>query len=319
MTTTCLRATDRQRPYYESSVSVIVSIYDRYDREAVTARVLSSWRSQTVRPELILAEQSYSAPRWVDLAAQLGASHVLSHPDSTAQGPRYDIGRVRNAGIHHASSTYLYLTDADVLPFREDYLESLIAEVHEQPDLVLFRPFMMRLMQDDVGTFLEFLASGGRPRVSCREGCLSRFENGRLEPVEEVRQCYGGWEYVCTPDDWARLSAEGFDGSQEPVLIMKPVVHWGGTFLTRQTAISVGGFAEGYHGWGYEDEDFHAKLAGCCAMVQIRERAMLHFEHPRRYNNAILRTNQLRFEERLRVGAKAMISADRIRFLRNSV
>src|SRR5215217_7900009 len=137
-------------PDVQPPVTVIVSVYDRYDRSAVLAAVLTRWRDQTLTPEVLLSEQAAGAPRWLELARALGIRHVPSLPDTFDGNARYDIGRVRNAGIIAARGTFLYMTDADVYPLRPDYLAWLHEQAVRQPGCVWYRPRMFRLAQHSV-------------------------------------------------------------------------------------------------------------------------------------------------------------------------
>lgn len=289
-----------------SGVSVVVSVYDSYDRAAILKAVLDRWRTQSIAPEVILSEQTPGASRWEPLTRTLGIRLVTSRPDRSGDAVRYDIGRVRNAGILAARGAFLYVTDADVYPLKDDYLERLLAAAVAAPNSVFYRPRMFRLLEAFIKAFLDFTAPIERP---AEDGCLCSFTDGRIELVPEERRDIEGWDYVCTPAELALLQSETFD-RRASEWIMKPDCHWGGTFLPRDGALRVGGFSEGYYGWAYEDEDFHTKLSALFRMAAIRDREVVHFEHPRPYNNNAFVENERRYLERVQAGALTMIEAD---------
>ena len=293
------------------SVSVMISVYGNYARVAGLRAVLQQWRLQTVRPEIVLSEQSEEEPTFKALAAELGIRYVHSRPDVTPKGVQYNIGRVRNAALSTTTGTYLYVTDADVFPLRSDYLERLMVRCN--PDEVWQRPKIFRLAEHAVGAFLD--EATGRPDavpVPHADFCLSDFSRGLLVPASggEVQETYEGWTYVCTSTEHAMLNTEDFDEEGETNLIMRPDTHWGGTFLMREAALRVGGYAEVYYGWGLEDEDFHTKLGYLCKARPILKRELVHFEHPRPYNGTVFWENERLYESRLQNGIPAMIDHD---------
>lgn len=293
------------------SLTVIVSIYGRYSRDRVLRAVLARWRAQTISPEIILSEQVSHQPQWAESARALGVRHVVSRPDAESGDVRYDIGRVRNAGIAAARTTLLYMTDADIYPLRANYLERLCRRFLERPGRVWYRPRMYRLLAGSIDDFLSFVSRERSDlRLPAGNGCLCSFAGGRLQLEAEERMRLDGWSYVCTPEELALMKSDAFD-DQHAELLTKPDFHWGGTLLSREMAYEVAGYAEGYVGWGYEDEDFHTKLAGCFDLERIPTQEVLHFEHSRAYNDRQYAENGRRFRQRSRQGAQAMIEADR--------
>src|SRR6266545_3233171 len=108
--------------------------------------------------------------------------------------------------------------------------------------------------------------------------------------------------------------AAGYPGDS-PQLRLRAPFHWGGTLVRRHLFDAVGGYYERYAGWGCEDDDLHAKLAGRAgvhrAWLVARTLKCVHFEHPRAYHGPALLANQALLRTRLAAGPDAMIEQDR--------
>lgn len=293
-------------------VSVIVSVYGEYDRTEVLELVLEAWTDQRARVEVVLSEQNHES-RFDPVASAVGAEYVRTDPDTRDGVRKYNIGHVRNAGIAAATGEYVYVTDADVLPLSEDYLADRVADAADDPRTVHFRPDHYRLSQAAVGEFLAFVSEHGTDAVAVEDGeyCLATFESGRIgpRPGGEVRELIDGWTYVCTPEERDFLDSDRFDGDEEE-LILRPAVHWGGTFLPREQAVQVGGYCERFYDWGFEDDDFHHKLSGRYSLEPIGPVELVHFEHDRDYNDEQFASNERTFERRRARDVDSLIESD---------
>ena len=288
-------------------VSVVIPVYGAFSQTEMLKYVLAQWKSQTIKPEIVLSEQTPGNGKWKGIAAAVNANYIHSSPTRSSLTFHYNIGRVRNLGIHLAHGRLIYCTDADVMPLNNDFLEQLCKRY--RPYHVYYRPFIYRILKKTIPALLsskcKALRSGYRGRF-----CYAAYKHGEISPVPEVRRTWFGWPWVCRMDEYNAEKDRNFSLNS----IYQPAVHWGGTFIAKDALAKIGGFSEVYHGWGCEDNDLHFKLASLYQMEPIGKHlkgvSMIHFEHPRYHVKTLYNANAICYSGRLRRGVLHMIQTD---------
>jgi hypothetical protein len=204
----------------------------------------------------------------------------------------------------------LYLSDADVLPLGRDFLTRAIEISH---GAAFSQPWMYRLIGEPGPNAVD-LRAPEPPQCCCY---VTVTDDYRLQP-------HGGEQFVSD-----LLVIGGVELDAPTVLPPRAVLdrfpttkgnsrvpfHWGGLLLERGMFIELGGYSQGYYGWGCEDDDLLFKLAARYGVVrgwQVNAGlSCLHFDHPYPYRGTPERdANTAVYAERLSAGPAAMIEQD---------
>ncbi|MFD0558173.1 glycosyl transferase family 2 [Stackebrandtia endophytica] len=277
-------------------VSVIIPLYGDHAGRYTVPAVARAWLEQSVEVEVIVATAG-------DLPLPaLPDTHRMRvvRADESLNAP----GLLRNEGVGHATSEWLYLTDSDVAPLDTDFLRQA---VELAADGAFVQPTMLRLVgAPPPGHLSQWrIDRDGQTRSFCH---VATGTDGLLRPVPGERY---GW------DEGAPMveppPGHGYE-EDSPGLDLRPMFHWGSIFLRRELFDRLGGYCDRYLGWGCEDEDLLMKIAGSGPrLLAWRDAAhleMIHFEHSRPYSDEF-EVNLELFRRRRSLGVEAMIAQDR--------
>ncbi len=272
------------------AVTVVLPVFGNHRAAQTLPAVCAAWLAQDVPCEVVVAAAG-------GVTVPDGVRTVDCDPDACSPGP------LRNVAAAAARAPVLYLGDADVVPLGRDFLSRALRLCGGSG--VVVQPWMYRLVDADDLVGVSEWHQPGRGRVCHVRGG----RDGRLAPVPgEVFRWDDDVLLVDPPP------AAGYPGDS-PQLRLRAPFHWGGTLVRRHLFDAVGGYYERYAGWGCEDDDLHAKLAGRAgvhrAWLVARTLKCVHFEHPRAYHGPALLANQALLRTRLAAGPDAMIEQDR--------
>ena len=284
----------------EPEASVILPLFGSHRGFETLRTVVRAWLEQDVPCEVVVATAGEVDVGPPDNVSDNGGLHLVRGPRSWKSA-----GRLRNLGARSARSRFLYLSDADVLPLRPDYLRRALSLASGPKRMVVAQPWMFRLVSAE-----------SRPDIrtwhppNTKHACyVTTDANGVLTPMPE-EQFVGRGEYIAVLAPPSVTGALGIPGKGR---IHLPC-HWGGVLLDRELFEEVGGYCTAYVGWGCQDDDLLVKLSGRREIVRawlaVRSLACLHFEHPRPYGGAILEANRARLARRRAMGVEAMIHED---------
>jgi hypothetical protein len=271
---------------------VILPLFGSHRAAQTLPAVCAAWLAQDVPCEVVVAVAGGARVSAADDRIRL----VEGDPDTHSPGP------LRNLAAAATQAPVLYLGDADVVPLGRDFLSRAL---HLRDDGVVVQPWMYRLV--DAGDLVSVCdwQQPGRGRVCHVRGCL----DGRLVAVPGEAFHWDGDLLLVDPPP------EAVHRGDSPELLRRAPFHWGGTLVGREVFNAVGGYCTQYVGWGCEDDDLHAKLAGRATVHRAWQTARtlkcLHFEHPRAYHGPALLANRTVLQARLAAGSDAMIEQDR--------
>jgi N-terminal domain of galactosyltransferase len=275
------------------TVAVILPLFGSHRAAQTLPAVCAAWLAQDVPCEVVVAAAGgFAVPDGVRL--------VACEPDARSPGP------LRNRAAAAADAPVLYLGDADVVPLGRDFLSrALHLRGAGAGAGVVVQPWMYRLVGADDLVGVPQWQQPGRGKVCHVRGGT----DGRLValPGEVFR-----WD-----DDVLLVEPppEAVYPDDSPELLYRAPFHWGGTLVGHDLFDAVGGYCERYVGWGCEDDDLHAKLAGRATVHRAwqvaRTLKCVHFEHPRAYHGPELLANKEILRARRASGPDAMIAEDR--------
>src|SRR6266545_3278735 len=219
------------------AVTVVLPVFGNHRAAQTLPAVCAAWLAQDVPCEVVVAAAG-------GVTVPDGVRTVDCDPDACSPGP------LRNVAAAAARAPVLYLGDADVVPLGRDFLSRALRLCGGSG--VVVQPWMYRLVDADDLVGVSEWHQPGRGRVCHVRGG----RDGRLAPVPgEVFRWDDDVLLVDPPP------AAGYPGDS-PQLRLRAPFHWGGTLVRRHLFDAVGGYYERYAGWGCEDDDLHAKLAG---------------------------------------------------------
>ncbi|MCM1295755.1 MAG: glycosyltransferase family 2 protein [Muribaculaceae bacterium] len=300
-------------------VSVIISLYG-YKYSNNLEAVIKSINEQTIDTEVIVSEQGENVSSvFKGIAKKMGAKYLLTKPEYRDGKMNFNIGKVRNAGASIATGEYLYFNDADVLMCNKKFLESILVEMQNRPQISMCRPLIYRLSMETSQMFIDdYLKNIDMVfKINNKDACLVEYCDGFLGAIKggEVHELINGMPHVCTQYNYDNvINNKDFDYTQMEEFIWKPAFHYGGSMYSRDVFWRIGGYCELYYNWGLEDEDIHWKLKETTGLLYMydtfSEEKLIHLEHERNYNNNTYEKNQKIFQERVKEGVKSAIIHD---------
>jgi hypothetical protein len=302
-------------------ISVVVPVFGHFTRWRLLDTVLNAWAIQTVRPTVWLAYQGPETHEGL-LEKGCGAAHHIVHLPSTASPP--SPGCVRNGALARVRAAHCYVTDADVLPRRDDYLARCLEFSNRCGAAALTKPGMVRVRASEASFSAWYDENKHVQSVEKSGQCIQVLREGRLHPsaAGEVFETIDGDVYCCTKTEKELLNKYAGREDDLEELIMKPTVHWGGLFARMDAIRNVGGYGEVYVEWGCEDDDLHYKLASTVSLNRLHlpdePQPLLHLEHPRTRNTESYRQNLRRFADRKQMDFNSLLASDRLAFARHA-
>ncbi len=292
-------------------VAVTYSLYGGFDRERLKL-ALKSAKQQTYSPlEIIVAEQNQE-PSFADEARRTGVRYT------SIDAVDFNTGRIRNRALALVTADIVYTNDADIIFPNREYLRLLVERLLLNKDLVLHKPPMRRLPLLFFEDFKETERKCGLDMAVTTlfidDGCIAKT---RPQPIKFSIVERNGKEFTILEDDInLYLSSNAFKGD-EPLFFF-PSTHAGATIARMEHIEQVGGYAEVYMHYGWEDADLQWKLGERFALQKIpKEESLMvmHLDHKKPYHNKVaFQQNKATFERRVREGISNAIFTDQKRF-----
>ncbi len=296
-------------------VSVSVAIYGNFDVERLHTSLLSARAQVGVDVELVVAEEG-PEPRFTEEAEKLDATYVFVRCPQHHR--HFDTGRVRNHALRQCAGELVYLTDADIVLQDPRYLQKL-ASLADGKSLV--QPPMRRLAERDVDRFTRLARAEGIDAALTELNCPDPYRtsmNGDLPELTVID--HKGRTFTVLTSDFERYRADESLRGTEPTLFYD-IRHIGGAIARRDHILSVGGFAERYHTWGFEDRDLQWKLQAVAPVElipQASELTVVHLDHAKHYySSAANQRNKEAFAHRKGCGVASAVAED-VRLWRHS-
>ncbi|GIJ51919.1 hypothetical protein Val02_88050 [Virgisporangium aliadipatigenens] len=273
-----------------TDVSVVIPLFGTHRGRETLPVVCASWLAQSVPCEVVVAVADGPVPA-------LPAGVRVIPADVSPAAP----GLLRNVAAARARGSWFYLADADVRPVGVDFLERAKRLAGAG---ALAQPWMYRLLSDALEVDDDALDVFGHEKRCL----LLRDAAGRPVPHPDERFVYDG------DDLMVPLPEEVLRAAPPEQLRWRAAFHWGSMLLRREVFDAVGGYYDGYRGWGCEDDDLLAKVRAVTSVVTAwrAEPALrcLHFEHDGPYESAEFAANRAVLAGRIAAGVDSMIRAD---------
>jgi len=287
----------------KKSISVIFPVYNNFDYKRLIMSVKSALCQKGINVEAVVVESNLE-PTLEHLKNINNIKYVFL-PHDISINEKYNTGLIRNYGVAASSCDILYLTDADIVFTRDKYLKNVVHELCKSENLILYKPFMRRLLIEFIDEFWN----------KCEEIGVSdaiKTLNISQEYVATMRDCQrpmvvsdtyrGGNEgrWTCSFKDIINKSKANNLYSYSTLYYS--VRHYGGTILRKKHFYEIGGFSSEFYGWGSEDYDLHWKLSEKFNLDFLKEGLdfeVIHLDHDKPYfTNDIWRDNK--HKERIR-------------------
>jgi hypothetical protein len=226
-------------------------------------------------------------------------------------------GKIRNNALALVTSDFVYTSDADIMFLHPNYLDFLVKRLTDHPKLALEKPPMKRL---PVQHFERFLSRIHKDGVGLAMSSLVRANEYILTTCEEeiplkVTVGRNGRTYTTGMSEFLQYKSDPSLRGWEPKIWFE-VVHCGGIFARMTDLEAVGGYAECYETWGFEDADLQWKLGSMFYMERVPNGTgfeVLHLDHPKGYfSKTKNEQNMIAFQRRQDAGILAAIQEDRI-------
>ena len=282
-----------------TSVSVIVPFYGTAQSQRLELVAESILSQKGVDVDFVVAG--------LKVATRAGdIFDLLRHPkESVPEIVR--TGAVINNGLRLATGYFTYVTDADILLPNQHYLEGLVQESFIT-GMSLKRPPMRRLLIQDFDWFYSMHSSKGLENsiasldtsqeyvvkpidVERPMGVFPKFENGRHKV------------FIATESDFQEYFSNEENKGSEPRYFNQDR-HCGAVFAPTKALINIGGYHEGFIGWGVWDADAQWKLENQTGMKLTpnrKEFSVIHLDHEKGYFSKSKWEHDRRLQESRRI------------------
>lgn len=300
----------------ENLLSVIVPVYGNVNVDHLEACLLSLKRQRGVSLEIVLAEQTFDTEKYKSLAEKYAILYISDHLDENLSGRHFNSGRIRNVAIHKSNGQFVYASDSDILYYDPDYMAKIIRALCVSPYLVFEWPRMKHLVLEG------------------QQGFYERFKETLIwNQIVPDLVSHGEWMYSykdCPPFQFREIEYSGrpmiLREADFKVYIHNPGASAGweqrwmlalrhdGAIAARRSQIdAVGGYAESFYQWGYEDYDLQWKLGELFCLVPLEnypEFEVIHLDHEKGWFDKLLfeRNGFLHWKRRERTIAGAIIA-----------
>jgi len=298
-------------------VSVVLVAYGSFDERRIELAIESILAQGGVGFEVVLVDGN-RRPTLNRLSSRSRVEYRFVG-ESMARNGLVNTGAIRNHGVICSRHPLLYLTDADIMMRRPDFLASVCELLEHAGEQVLIRPPMRRLLLEHVDEFWERYERRGfaaalesldftHPHVAT--------PNGERRPLRLVRP-----RDAEPHESWTTTEEQYEEYRRSPQLrrfvpqIFTGTRHWGGVALRREQFERVGGYSSCFYGWGNEDTDLQWKLGGRFGnefFPQEDAFEVVHLDHEKPYfEPARWERNREAARGRREAGAESAIREDK--------
>ena len=175
---------------------------------------------------------------------------------------------------------------------------------------------MMRLLENHFNDFynktMEFNIEHSLDQLRFPDGYTSTV-NAKDE-IKVLKYGYYKKKYTIPVKDFKKISKEDLEKYGYGLLFF--TVHPGAIFTETKNVVSLGGYFEGFKGWGYDDVDLQIRLL---KFTKKRARSMpgtaafkvLHLDHKTNFNKESYVVNEAQFLDRTKLELKELVTIDR--------
>lgn len=271
-------------------ISVVIPIYGSFDINRILLCIDSVKMQKGVETEIVVSEQG-TKQRFPKIE---GVKHIFTYHKPKKELSDFNPGKIRNIAIMNSTKKYIYTMDADVVFPEKYFLKKIIKILEENPNKVLFRPFMRRLPLDNFEQFSKLCEEFGIEKVLKKliinqEFLVKTSPKYREMKIFEKISKEAGYKKTFTSliEDYKKYVDERL-GSDDNLNFWP--VYWnenrqcGSNFFRRKQFLSVGGYGEMFINWGCEDSDLQWKFREKYDLEFFPEEIwVIHLDHPKGY------------------------------------
>ena len=300
-------------------ISVVIPIYGDFDIRRALLCIASIKMQKGVDTEIVVSEQGMTR-RFPKVE---GVKHVFTYHKPKPNLSDFNPGKVRNIAILNSKKDYIYTLDADVILPDPNFLKKALEPIKQNPNKIIFRPFMRRLPIDNFEEFNQWCGSFGIEESLKRLIVDQKFlvktssEYRKMKIFEKISK-EAGYKKTFTSliEDYNKYVEERI-GSDENFNFW-PVYwnenrHCGTNLFRRSQFIAVGGYCEKFINWGCEDSDLQWKFREIYELGFFPpELEVIHLDHPKEYlSPEMWDLNEKKSEKRKNKGIKKTIKFDK--------
>ncbi len=238
-------------------ISIIFPIFGSFDVKRLFLAVESVKIQDYPNIEIVVSEQN-THPTYKEKAREQGVKYVYSKIKKNEDF--YNIGYVRNVGIKDATGKYLYLNDSDIIFLRKSFLSNLYKLYKKKKPSYLLFPPMKRLIKSQLTSFYERVQKNGLfyeiKKLNFPDGYTTN--RNKTDKLKVLKYGYYKKKYTIPLKDFKKIGKKDLEKYGYGLLFF--TYHAGAVFVERKKVITVGGYCQNYHAWGYEDVDLQIKL-----------------------------------------------------------
>ncbi len=300
-------------------ISVVIPIYGDFDIKRILMCIGSIKMQEDVDIEIVVSEQGV-VKRFPEVA---DVKHIFTYHKPKDNLSDFNPGRVRNIAIMNSKKDYIYTVDADVVLPDPFFLRKLLGFLKENPNKVLFRPFMRRLPLDNFEEFSGWYDSLGieealKKLIINQDFLVKTSPDYRELKIFEKISKEAGYKKTFTSliRDYNKYVEERL-GSDDNFNFW-PVYwnenrHCGSNFFMRFQFMKVGGYSEEFINWGCEDSDLQWKFREIYDLEFFPpELEVIHLDHPKAYlSPEMWAQNEEKSSKRKKEGVESAVETDK--------
>lgn len=302
-----------------NGVSVVIPIYGDFDISRILLCIDSIKIQRDIDSEIVVSEQGI-ARRLPEIE---GVKYIFTYHKPQEKLSDFNPGKVRNIAILNSTKDYVYTIDADVVLPDPYFLKRLLDTLRDNPNKVLYRPFMRRLPLDNFEEFRKWCDSLGigeaLKKLIINQDFLVKTdpEYRELKIFEKISK-EAGYKKTFTSliKDYEKYIEERIGTEKE--FNFWPVYwnenrHCGSNFFRRSQFMDVGGYCERFINWGCEDSDLQWKFRETYNLEFFPpELEVIHLDHPKGYlSPQMWDLNEKKSAERKSGGVKSAVDYDK--------
>ena len=300
-------------------ISIVIPIYGDFDIRRIILCIDSIKLQQEVELEIVVSEQGITSK----FPKIEGVKHIFTYHKPSETVSDFNPGKVRNIAIMNSTKKYIYTLDADIILPDPLFLKKLLNVVKDNPNKVLFRPFMRRLPLDNFEEFKKWcdllkFENAIKKLIKNQDFLIKTSTDYRELKIFEKISKEAGYKKTFSSliEDYKKYVEERLGSDEE--FNFWPVYwnenrHCGSNFFNRDQFIAVGGYCEDFINWGCEDSDLQWKFRETYTLEFFPpELEVIHLDHPKGYlSPKMWDLNEKKSAERKKNGVKLAIELDK--------
>jgi glycosyltransferase involved in cell wall biosynthesis len=293
-------------------ISIVFPVFGKFNRDKLLLAIKSVQIQDYPNIEIIISEQNATPT-----CKEISKRNKLKYKFSTIEEGRgeYNIGFVRNQGIKFATGKYIYLTDSDIVFMDKSYLSNVCKLFKKYKPSHLGHPPMKRLLEEHFKDFYKNVEENGVMNalnlLSFPDGYTTTTSKG--DQIKVFKYGYYMKKYTLPLKEFKKLSKA--DKEKYGYGLFFFTYHAGAIFTETKRVVSLGGYYEGFKGWGYDDVDLQVRIS---KLAKKRSRSIpktsqfnvLHLDHKNNFSKSTYIKNEKLFFERTEMNFKKLMKID---------